>query len=103
MLTVAQIVADPQRAYKNIVASDEFPEELRKRISRVIDVKHLGAKFKTYEAQRQLFRDHDIFLADDRIVNRLPKLMGKTFSRRPSSAPSRWCSRLRGKGSTARG
>ncbi len=73
------MVADPQRAYKNIVASEEFPEELRKRITRVIDVKHLAAKFKTYEAQRQLFRDHDIFLGDDRIINRLPKLMGKTF------------------------
>ncbi|KAK3379033.1 ribosomal protein L1p/L10e family-domain-containing protein [Lasiosphaeria ovina] len=77
--TICLIVADPQRAYKNMVASDEFPKELRTRITRVIDITHLKAKFKTYEAQRKLFGDHDIFLADDRIVNRLPNALGKTF------------------------
>jgi ribosome biogenesis protein UTP30 len=34
---ICLITADPQRAYKNIVASDEFPDELRKKITRVID------------------------------------------------------------------
>ncbi|KAH8880308.1 ribosomal protein L1 [Thozetella sp. PMI_491] len=85
--TICIVVAEPQRAYKNIVASEEFPEELRKRITRVIDVKHLGAKFKTYEAQRQLFRDHDIFLGDDRIINRLPKILGKTFYKSTTKRP----------------
>ncbi|KAK0643789.1 ribosomal protein L1p/L10e family-domain-containing protein [Cercophora newfieldiana] len=77
--TICLITADPQRWYKNMVASEEFPEDLRKRITRVIDLSHLKAKFKVYEAQRKLFADHEIFLADDRVVNRLPKALGKTF------------------------
>ncbi|KAK3943392.1 ribosomal protein L1p/L10e family-domain-containing protein [Diplogelasinospora grovesii] len=77
--TICLITADPQRAYKNMVASEEFPEDLRNRITRVIDLSHLKAKFKQYEAQRKLFSEHDIFLADDRITNRLPKALGKTF------------------------
>ncbi|KAK3391297.1 ribosomal protein L1p/L10e family-domain-containing protein [Podospora didyma] len=77
--TICLITADPQRFYKNIVASDEFPEDLRNRITRVIDITHLKAKFKAYEAQRKLFSEHDIFLADDRIINRLPNALGKTF------------------------
>lgn len=85
--TICLIVPEPQRAYKNLVASDEFPEELRKRITRVIDLKHLGAKFKQYEAQRKLFAEHDIFLGDDRVINRLPKLLGKTFYKTTAKRP----------------
>ncbi|KAF3057715.1 hypothetical protein CFAM422_012247 [Trichoderma lentiforme] len=77
--TVCLITADPQRAYKNIVASDDFPAELRKKVTRVIDVTKLKAKFSQYEAQRKLFAEHDVFLGDDRIINRLPKILGKTF------------------------
>lgn len=77
--TICLITADPQRAYKDIVASEEFPEELRKRVTRVIGFEKLKAKFTQYEAQRKLFSEHDVFLADDRIINRLPKVLGKTF------------------------
>lgn len=77
--TICLITADPQRAYKNLVADAAFPADLRKRITRVIDVNHLTKKFKSYEAQRKLFAEHDIFLGDDRIINRLPKALGKTF------------------------
>ncbi|KAL7910478.1 ribosomal protein L1 [Trichoderma velutinum] len=77
--TVCLITADPQRAYKNIVASDDFPAELRKKVTRVIDVTKLKTKYSQYEAQRKLFSEHDVFLGDDRIINRLPKILGKTF------------------------
>ncbi|KAI2777317.1 ribosomal protein L1 [Daldinia loculata] len=77
--TICLITAEPQRAYKNLVASDEFPAELRKRVTRVIDVSKLKAKFKAYEAQRKLYNEHDIFLGDTRIINRLPGILGKTF------------------------
>ncbi|KAM0261535.1 hypothetical protein ACHAQJ_002219 [Trichoderma viride] len=77
--TVCLITADPQRAYKNIVASDDFPAELRKKVTRVIDITKLKAKYSQYEAQRKLFSEHDVFLGDDRIINRLPKILGKTF------------------------
>lgn len=85
--TICIIVADPQRYYKNLVASEEFPESLRSRITRVIDVKHLQAKFKQYEAQRKLYTEHDIFLADDRIINRLPKALGKSFYKNTTKRP----------------
>lgn len=84
--TICLIVADPQRHYKNVVASEDFPEELRKRVTRVIDYKHLTAKVKQYEAQRKLLAEHDIFLADDRIINRLPKAISvfyKSTTKRP--------------------
>lgn len=85
--TICLIVADPQRHYKNLVASDDFPEELRKRITRVIDLKHLTAKFRQYEAQRKLFSEHDIFLGDDRVINRLPKALGKSFYKSTTKRP----------------
>lgn len=85
--TICIIVADPQRHYKNLVASEEFPESLRSRITRVIDIKHLQAKFKQYEAQRNLYSEHDIFLADDRVINRLPKALGKSFYKNTTKRP----------------
>lgn len=85
--TICLIVADPQRHYKNIVASDAFPTELRERVTRVIDYKHLTAKFKQYEAQRKLYSEHDIFLADDRVINRLPKALGKVFYKTTAKRP----------------
>jgi len=85
--TICLITADPQRWFKNAVASEEFPEELRSRITRVIDLTHLKKKFKDFGAQRELYRDHDIFLADDRIINRLPKALGKTFYRNTAKRP----------------
>lgn len=42
-------------------------------------MKKIRAKHSQYEAQRKLKAEHDIFLADDRIVIALPKLLGKTF------------------------
>ncbi|KAK0386024.1 hypothetical protein NLU13_5861 [Sarocladium strictum] len=85
--TICLITADPQRAYKNIIADDSFPAELGKRITRVIDVTKLRAKYSRYEAQRKLFSEHDIFLGDDRIVNRLPKILGKTFFKTTQKRP----------------
>ncbi|PKS07349.1 hypothetical protein jhhlp_005951 [Lomentospora prolificans] len=85
--SICLITADPQRAYKNIVASDEFPAELRARIGRVIGYTKLRAKYRQYEAQRQLFGEHDIFLGDDRIINRLPQALGKTFYKTTSKRP----------------
>ncbi|KAK8091181.1 hypothetical protein PG994_000686 [Apiospora phragmitis] len=53
-LSICLISASPQRAYKNLVASEDFPEEWRKRIDRVIDLTKLTAKYKRYEEQRKL-------------------------------------------------
>ncbi|KAM5345167.1 hypothetical protein ACJ41O_011029 [Fusarium nematophilum] len=85
--TICLITAEPQRAYKDIVASDEFPAALGKRITRVIDYAKLKAKYGQYEAQRKLFSEHDVFLGDDRIINRLPKVLGKTFYKTTQKRP----------------
>ncbi|KXJ86168.1 electron transfer flavo protein alpha-subunit [Microdochium bolleyi] len=86
-LAVCLITAEPQRAFKNLVASDAFPEALRKKITRVIDYNKLKAKFKTFEAQRKLFAEHDVFLGDARIINRLPATLGKTFYKTTAKRP----------------
>ncbi|RSL95601.1 hypothetical protein CEP52_011968 [Fusarium oligoseptatum] len=85
--TICLITADPQRAYKDIVDSEEFPAELSKRIARVIDYTKLKAKYSQYEAQRKLYSECDVFLADDRIINRLPKVLGKTFYKTTQKRP----------------
>lgn len=85
--TICIFTASPQRAYKDIFASDEVPEDLRSRITRVIDLTKLKAKFKAYDAQRKLYSEHDIFLADDRIINQLPKVLGKTFYKTTTKRP----------------
>ncbi|KAK8128601.1 hypothetical protein PG984_009709 [Apiospora sp. TS-2023a] len=86
-LSICLISASPQRAYKNLVASEDFPEEWRKRIDRVIDLTKLTAKYKRYEEQRKLFGEHDIFLGDSRIINRLPKALGKVFYKTTAKRP----------------
>ena len=47
----------------------------------------IKAKWTQYEAQRKLYAEHDIFLADDRIVTLLPKLLGKTFYKNTTKRP----------------
>jgi ribosome biogenesis protein UTP30 len=71
----------------SLVASEEFPEEWRKRVTRVIDVGKLQSKFKQYEEQRKLYAEHDIFLGDARIITRLPKALGKTFYKNTAKRP----------------
>jgi ribosome biogenesis protein UTP30 len=85
--TICLITADPQRTYKDIIASEAFPAALRARITRVIGVTKVKAKYHQYEAQRKLLAEHEIFLADDRIVTQLPKLLGKTFYKASTKRP----------------
>ncbi|KAI1430922.1 electron transfer flavoprotein alpha-subunit [Xylaria sp. CBS 124048] len=84
---ICLIVADPQRHYKNLVADAEFPADLRKNVSRIIGLDKLKKKFSTYENQRALLAEHDIFLGDSRIINRLPSLLGKTFYKSQKKRP----------------
>ena len=85
--SILLITADPQRTFKDMVAHPTFPVALAKRITRVIGVSKLKAKYKSFESKRQLKDEHDIILADDRIITMLPPLLGKTFygggSKRP--------------------
>lgn len=73
-VSVGLLVKDPQRAVK-----DQLVTEGIKCISRVVGVTKLKGKFKPYDARRALVQDHDLFLADARIVPTLPNLCGKVF------------------------
>jgi ribosome biogenesis protein UTP30 len=53
----------------------------------VTDIEKIGKKWTQYEAQRKLLAEHDIFLADDRIIVSLPKLLGKTFYKTTTKRP----------------
>lgn len=85
------ITAEPQRAYKDIVAAPAFPAHLRNRIARVIDMGKLKAKFKSFEQKRQLAAEYDVVLADDRIVTFLPDLLGKPFYKASAKRPVPVC------------
>ncbi|KAJ8107703.1 hypothetical protein ONZ43_g6649 [Nemania bipapillata] len=62
----------PQRHYKNLVADSEFPDDLRKNVSRIIDFGKLKKKYASYESQRALKRPVPI-----EIQARIPKSAGK--------------------------
>lgn len=85
--TICLITADPQRTFKDAIDHPSFPADLRPRITRVIGLSKLKSKYKQYEERRQLFGEHDIFLADDRIVTLLPQILGKTFYSGGSKRP----------------
>ncbi|OJD29319.1 electron transfer flavoprotein alpha-subunit [Diplodia corticola] len=84
---ICLITADPQRSYKDLIEESAFPQELRERIGRVIGISKLKAKYKTYEAKRQLYAEYDIFLADDRIITFLPSALGKVFYKTTAKRP----------------
>lgn len=48
-------------------------------VAKVIGVSKLKGKYEPFEAKRQLCNSYDLFLADDRVVPSLPKLIGKSF------------------------
>ncbi|EXJ77099.1 hypothetical protein A1O3_10257 [Capronia epimyces CBS 606.96] len=86
-LRICLITTDPQRAVKNVVADPAFPAPLKSRITRVIGFSKLKSRYKTFEQRRQLLAEHDIFLADDRIITRLPAVMGKVFYKGTAKRP----------------
>ncbi|KAH9976952.1 ribosomal protein L1p/L10e family-domain-containing protein [Russula compacta] len=48
-------------------------------INRVVGIEKLKGKFKSFEARRALLRENALFLADERIIPLLPRLLGKIF------------------------
>jgi len=71
---VCLITKDPQREYKDLLekAGVRF-------INRVVGIEKLKGKFKSFEARRALLRENALFLADDRVIPLLPRLLGKIF------------------------
>ncbi|KAH8999028.1 ribosomal protein L1p/L10e family-domain-containing protein [Lactarius deliciosus] len=71
---VCLITKDPQREYKDLLehAGVKF-------VNRVVGIDKLKGKFKPFEARRALLRENALFLADDRVIPLLPRLLGKIF------------------------
>lgn len=78
-LRICVITADPQRAVKDAVSDPSFPKSLSSRITKIIGFSKLKERYKSFESRRQLLAEHDVFLADDRIILRLVQALGKTF------------------------
>ena len=45
----------------------------------MIPVAKLKTHYKTFESRRQLCATYDVFLADKRVYQMLPRLLGKKF------------------------
>ena len=60
-------------------AKEKLAKEDSVGVTKVIGVTKLRTNYKPYEAKRQLCGSYDIFLADDRVLPLLPRLLGKSF------------------------
>lgn len=78
---------DPQRAYKDLVASDAFPATLREKVQRVLGVDKLKKRYKSYEQKRALLAEYDVFMVDDRIIKIVAEFLGKTFYQSKAKRP----------------
>jgi ribosome biogenesis protein UTP30 len=72
--SICLITKDPQREYKDLLESNNI-----KFISRVVGIEKLKGKFKPFEARRMLLRENGMFLADQRVIPLLPKLLGSKW------------------------
>ena len=71
---VCLIVKDPQREYKDLLETHKI-----KFISRVVGLAKLKGKFRPFDARRALLKEYGLFLADDRVIPTLPKLLGSKW------------------------
>lgn len=72
--SVCLLTKDPQREYKDLLQEKNI-----RTVNRVVGVAKLKGKFRPFDARRELVREHDLFLADERIVPMLPQLCGSVF------------------------
>lgn len=49
-------------------------------VAKVIGISKLKGKYEPFEAKRQLCNSYDLFVADDRIIPSLPKLIGESLA-----------------------
>ncbi|KAG6902536.1 hypothetical protein C0995_015354 [Termitomyces sp. Mi166 len=81
--SICLITKDPQREYKDLLETHNV-----KFISRVVGIEKLKGKFKPFEARRILLKENGLFLADERIIPLLPKLLGvKWFEAKKQPIP----------------
>ncbi|KAM3281372.1 ribosomal L1 domain-containing protein 1 [Capsicum chacoense] len=56
-------------------------------IDKVIKISKLKSEYKSFEAKRELYDSYELFLADKRVVNLLPGLLGKQFYKKKRKVP----------------
>lgn len=78
---------DPQRAYKDLVASDAFPAVMREKVQRILGVEKLKKRYKSFEQKRSLLAEYDIFMVDDRVLKIVAEFLGKVFYQSKSKRP----------------
>ncbi|KAG0631098.1 hypothetical protein M758_1G227600 [Ceratodon purpureus] len=81
---VCLIISDREHAKVKLskqVAKERIEKE-GLRIAKVIPLSKLKTDYFSFEAKRKLCGSYDMFLADDRILGELPKLLGKAFYRK---------------------
>ncbi|GAA5929868.1 ribosomal L1 domain-containing protein [Sporobolomyces koalae] len=71
---VTLFVKDPQREYKDLLENLKIGF-----ISRVVGLDKLNKKHKTFEAKRQLLKEADLFLVDDRVMPEVGRAIGKMW------------------------
>ncbi|GAA5865618.1 hypothetical protein JCM8547_007664 [Rhodosporidiobolus lusitaniae] len=71
---VTLFVKDPQRHFKDLL-----PELKITFINRVVGLEKLRTKHKTFEAKRQLLKEAELFLVDDRVMVETGKCLGKMW------------------------
>ena len=71
---VCLIAKDPHAETKELVKSLDISRSVK-----VIGVSKLRSKYKAFEAKRALCQSYELFLADDRVLPVLPRLLGKKF------------------------
>lgn len=86
-ISICLITPEPQRLFKDTIAHPSFPTSLSQRITKVISIEKLEKKYYSFESKRQLRDSYDIFLADDRIITYLAKILGKTFYKTTAKRP----------------
>jgi ribosome biogenesis protein UTP30 len=88
---ICLITADPPasdtKAYKTLTQAEQFPQDLKPKIRKIIAYSKLAKKYKPFESRRQLLSEYDVFLADERIIHLLPVALGSTFYKSTTKRP----------------
>lgn len=56
-------------------------------ITRVVSLSSLRGEYKPYQARRKLISEHDLFFAQDSVLDALPALLGKSFYKSARNTP----------------
>ena len=58
-------------------AKERVKQEKLAKVAKVIGISKLKSKYESHEAKRNLCAQYDMFIADDRVIPLLPKLIGE--------------------------